>query len=89
MADHVMPDYENEPNEWESNRTVKFARHIEVQIKAFKQRILMAHTASALQPIRHDIEQGSLANNAQAKDVLRRAANMRARELGWKEGQWW
>ncbi|MEY4747658.1 MAG: hypothetical protein RLZZ416_707 [Candidatus Parcubacteria bacterium] len=84
-----MPDYEGEPNEWESNRTVTFKRHIEVQIKAFKQRIQMARTVGALQAIRHDIEQGSLANNQQAKDVLKRFVNQHARELGWKEGQWW
>ena len=89
MTDRSMPDYENEPNEWESNQTVKFARHIEVQMKSFKQRIQMAHTLQALATIRRDIEQGALANNAQAKEQLKRTMNQHAREIGYKEGQWW
>jgi len=84
-----MPDYDSEPNEWESNQTVKFARHIEVQMKAYSGRIQLAHTLQALLAVKRDIEQGSLANNAQAKDQLKRAANQKAREIGFKEGQWW
>ena len=83
-----MPDYDNEPNEWESNRAVKFPRAVEVQMKAYKQRIQVTHSIPALTAIRHDIEQGSLTNNALAKEQLKRAMNQQARELGF-EGQWW
>ena len=89
MTDRSMPDYDNEPNEWESNKTVKFARHIEVQMKSFRQRIQMAHTLQALATIKHDVEQGALANNAPAKEELKRTMNSHAREIGFKDGGWW
>jgi hypothetical protein len=89
MSDHSMPDYDSEPSEWESNQTVKFPRHIEVQMKAFRGRIQLSHTVQALLAIRHDIERGSLANNAPAKDELKRLSNQKAREIGFKDGQWW
>jgi len=84
-----MPDYDNEPNEWESNRPAKLPRHISVQLKQYTTRIQGAHTVGALKAIRSDIEQGSLANNAEAKAELKRTMNQRARELGFQEGPWW
>lgn len=92
MSDTQMPDYANEPNEWESNQTVKFARHIEVQVKSYTNRIQLAHTLQALAAVKNDIERGALAANAQAKNVLKNLSNGRARELGFKpQGgvHWW
>lgn len=89
MADRNMPDYDSEPNEWESARSVKFPRHIQVQIKNFTNRIQLAHTLQALVAVKNDIERGSLVNDAAAKSQLKHLANQKAREIGFKNGQWW
>lgn len=88
MVDSKLPDYASEPNEWESNRPVKFPRHIEVQMKMFKGRIQSQRTVQGLVNLKHDIVQGALANNLAAKDMMKRAINTRARELGSKQPLW-
>ena len=57
-------------------------------MKSYTQRFQVAHTLQALLAIRHDIEHGALANIAGAKEQLRRFANQRSREMGYK-GEWW
>lgn len=88
MSDHKLPDYDSEPNEWESNRPVKFPRHIEVQIKMYKGRIQAQRTLQGVIHLKREVETGALANNLLAKGMMQRAINQRARELGSKTPVW-
>jgi hypothetical protein len=54
----------------------------------FKNKIQIARTLQAFAKIKQDIVQGAMANNANAKQVLQRAINQRARELGFKGTYW-
>lgn len=88
MSDSKLPDYDSEPNEWESNRPVKFPRHIEVAIKMYKARIQSQRTMQGLVKMKKEIIEGSLTNNLAAKDMLKRDLNRRARDLGAKAPLW-
>ena len=83
--DKSLPDYENEPSEFQSARAVKYPRHVEMQIKQVKLKLAQAHTVPALTMIKREVERGILATNAALKMQLRQEINRRAKELGFKD----
>ncbi len=88
MGDKSLPDYKNEPSEYDSVRQVKFSHVVASEIKLFTNRIRAAHSVAALEHIKTDVARSSLCNSIPAKEVVRRLVNARAAELGFK-GAWW
>lgn len=84
---------EDDDAEFISHRPVKFDKHVEILLKSFSGRIQAAHTLTALQTVRRDIERSPLTNNFPARDVLRSLANKQAKDIGWKQAhegeRWW
>lgn len=86
MTDYKLPPQEDE---FISGVRHSYPKTIEVHIKDFTNKIQLSRTLHALEAIKRDVLRSDLVGNFQAKEDVRRAANMQARELGFKEQDWW
>lgn len=86
--DKSLPDYKNEPSEFESVRQVKFTGVIAAEVKQFTQRIRAEHGLAGLEHLINDVKHSALVNNIPAKEQIRRLLNQRAEDLGYKGKLW-
>ncbi|MBI5456812.1 hypothetical protein HY969_03645 [Candidatus Kaiserbacteria bacterium] len=86
MADYKLPEPEDE---FVSGTKPNYSKTVAAHVKDFTGKIRLANTIQRLDALKRDIIRSDLANNFPAKEELRRAANARAKELGFKGGTWW
>ena len=88
-----MAIHEAEGDEYESHRPPNFSKGLAMHIKSFTGRLELAPTLNALIVVKNDIARSDMQANAQALQILKRVANTRAKELGFKtkheDEKWW
>ena len=82
--DKSLPDYANDPSEFDSTRKVVYRKPIEIQMKLITHKVMQAHTLATLQQLTGDVQHSILAGNVVAKTEMKKIINRRAAELGFK-----
>ncbi|MDP3646284.1 MAG: hypothetical protein Q8R25_04315 [bacterium] len=82
--DKSLPDYANDPSEFDSTRKVVYRKPIEIAMKLITHKVLQAHNLVALESLKGDVQHSILAGNVAAKTEIKKIINRRAAELGFK-----